>query len=74
MLNEKFTFCFKINTKWNLTTAHTTRLKSAENFLKWMSYNKMNQSYGRDKLNTLIEINSHKFRRFNKNPQNLVSP
>ena len=28
LLNEKFTFCFKIM-KWNLTKSHTTRLKSA---------------------------------------------
>ena len=53
MLNEKFTFCFKINNKWNLRKSHATRLKSAkykiymikENLLKGMSYNKMNQSH-----------------------------
>ena len=28
MLNEKFTFCFKITIKWNLTKSHPTRLKS----------------------------------------------
>ena len=26
MLNEKFTFCFKITIKWNLTKSHATRL------------------------------------------------
>ena len=30
MLNEKFTFCFKITIKWNLTKSHATRLKSAK--------------------------------------------
>ena len=30
MLSEKFTFCFKITIKWNLTKSHTTRLKSAK--------------------------------------------
>ena len=30
MLNEKFTFCFKITIKWNLTKPHVTRLKSAK--------------------------------------------
>ena len=51
MLNEKFTFCFKITIKLNLTKSHATRLKSAkyktdvikEQLLKWMSYNYMNQ-------------------------------
>ena len=54
MLNEKFTFCFKITIKWNLTKSHATRLKSAkykthvikEQLLKRMDYNKMNQSHG----------------------------
>ena len=54
MLNEKFTFCFKITIKWNLTESHATRLRLAkykthvikEPVLKWMSYNKMNQSHG----------------------------
>ena len=27
MLSEKFTFCFKISIKWNLTKSHATRLK-----------------------------------------------
>ena len=27
MLSEKFTFCFKITIKWNLTKSHATRLK-----------------------------------------------
>ena len=26
MLNYKFTFCFKITTRWNLTRLHATRL------------------------------------------------
>ena len=30
ILNEKFTFCFKITIKWNLTQSHATRLKSAK--------------------------------------------
>ena len=30
MLSEKFTFCFKITIKWNLTKSHATRLKSAK--------------------------------------------
>ena len=30
MLNEKFTFCFKITIKWNLTQSAATRLKSAK--------------------------------------------
>ena len=30
MLNEKFTFCFKIIIKWNLTQSHAIRLKSAK--------------------------------------------
>ena len=30
MLNEKFTFCFKITIKWNLTKSRATRLKSAK--------------------------------------------
>ena len=30
MLNEKFTFCFKITIKWNLTKSHATRLKSTK--------------------------------------------
>ena len=30
MLNEKFTFCFKITIKQNLTKSHATRLKSAK--------------------------------------------
>ena len=54
MLNEKFTFFFKITIKWNLTKSHATRLKSAkykthvikEQLLKWMGYNKVNQSHG----------------------------
>ena len=54
MLNEKFTFCFKMTIKWNLTKSHATRLKSAkyktlmikEQLLKWMSCDKMNQSQG----------------------------
>ena len=29
MLNEKFTFCFKITIKWNLTKSHAARLKLA---------------------------------------------
>ena len=33
MLNEKFTFCFKITIKWNLTQSHVTRLKSAKHKL-----------------------------------------
>ena len=53
MLNEKFTFCFKITIKWNLIRSHTTRLKPAkykthvikEQLFKWMGYNKMNQSH-----------------------------
>ena len=44
----------KITLKWNLTKSHATRLKSAkykthgikEQLLKWMSYNKINQSHG----------------------------
>ena len=28
MLNQKFTFCFKITIKWNLTKSPTTKLKS----------------------------------------------
>ena len=51
MLNEKFTFCFEIAIKWNLTKSHAIRLKSAnyrnlvikEQLLKWISSNKMNQ-------------------------------
>ena len=51
MLNQKFTFCFKITIKWNLTKLHATRLKSAkykthemkDQILKQMIYNKMNQ-------------------------------
>ena len=27
MLSEKFTFCFKITIKWNLTKSHATTLK-----------------------------------------------
>ena len=27
MLSEKFTFCFKITIKWNLTESHATRIK-----------------------------------------------
>ena len=54
MLNETFTFCFKITIKWHLTKSYATRLKSAkykthvikEQLLKLMSYNKMNQSHG----------------------------
>ena len=54
MLNEKFTFCFKMTIKWNLKKSHATRLKSAkyktqvikEQLLKWLSYNKINQSHG----------------------------
>ena len=54
MLNERFTFCFKITIKWNLKKLHATRLNSAkykthvikEQFLKWMSHNKMNLSHG----------------------------
>ena len=54
MLNENFKFCFKITIKLDLTKSHATRLKSVkfkthvikEQFLKWMSYNKMNQSHG----------------------------
>ena len=30
MLNKKFTSCFKITIKWNLTQLHATRLKSAK--------------------------------------------
>ena len=30
MLSEKFTFCFKITIKWNITKSHATRLKSAK--------------------------------------------
>ena len=30
MLNEKFTFYFKIIIKWNLTKSHAIRLKSAK--------------------------------------------
>ena len=30
VLNEKFTFCFKITIKWNVTKSHVTRLKSAK--------------------------------------------
>ena len=30
MLNEKFTFCFEITIKWNLTQSHATRLKLAK--------------------------------------------
>ena len=30
MLNEKFTFCFKITIKWKLTESHATRLQSAK--------------------------------------------
>ena len=26
-LSEKFTFCFKITIKWNLTKSHATRIK-----------------------------------------------
>ena len=54
MLSENFTYCFKITVKWNLTKLHATRLKLTkykthlikEQFLKFMNYNKMNQSYG----------------------------
>ena len=51
MLNEKFTFCYKITNKWNLTKSHATQLKSKtcmikEHLLKLMSYNQVNQSYG----------------------------
>ena len=54
MLNEKFTFCFKITIKWDLTKSHATRLRLAkykthvikEPVLKRMSYNKMSQSHG----------------------------
>ena len=35
MLSEKFTFCFKITIKWNLTKSHATRLKSAKYKLMW---------------------------------------
>ena len=49
-----YSFYFKITIKWNLTKSHATRLKSGkykthmikEQLLKWMSYNKMNQSHG----------------------------
>ena len=49
-----FTLSFKITIKWNLTKSHAAILKSAkhkthvikEQLLKWMSYNKMNQSHG----------------------------
>ena len=30
ILNEKFTFCFKITIKWNLTKLNATTLKSAK--------------------------------------------
>ena len=30
MLNGKFTFCFQIPIKWNLTKSHATRLRSAK--------------------------------------------
>ena len=30
ILNEKFTFCFKIIIKWSLTKSHATRLKLAK--------------------------------------------
>ena len=51
MLNEKFTFSFKITIKRNLTKSHLTILKSGkfkthvikEQLLKWMSNNKMNR-------------------------------
>ena len=50
MLNKKFTFCFKITIKLNLTKSHGTRLKSAKNqahvikehLLKLMRYNQIN--------------------------------
>ena len=52
MLNEKFTFCFKITI--TCYKSHAARLKSAKyktdvikkQLLKWMSYNKINQSHG----------------------------
>ena len=54
MLNGKFTICFKITIKRNLTKSHASRLRSAkykthvikERLLNLISYNKMNQSYG----------------------------
>ena len=54
MQNQTFAFCFKITIKWNLTKSHATRLKSdkhtthviKEQLLKWIRYNKMNQSHG----------------------------
>ena len=54
MLNDMLTFFSKVTIKWNLTKSHATRLKSLkyktheikEQLLKWMSYNKMNQSHG----------------------------
>ena len=30
MLNEKFTFCFKVTIKWHLTKSLATKLKSAK--------------------------------------------
>ena len=30
MLNEKFTFCFKIIIQWNLTKSHAARFKLAK--------------------------------------------
>ena len=30
MFNEKFTFCFKITIKWNLTKSHATRSKPSK--------------------------------------------
>ena len=54
MLNEKFTFLFKNFYQMRPKKSHTTGLESAkykthvikEQLLKWMSYNKMNQSHG----------------------------
>ena len=55
MLNEKFTFCFKITIKWNLTNhmlpdqnqpnKYKTHVIKQQLF-KWMSYTEMNQSHG----------------------------
>ena len=30
MLNEKFTYCFKIAINWNITKSHATRLEPAK--------------------------------------------
>ena len=64
MLSERFTFCFKITLKWNLTKSHATRLKSAKykthdkrTTLKWMDFEI-------DKLKSILYKNNY--------PQDLI--